>query len=705
MFVARVSELVRWNVKNGRVYAKSMAVPLQGKARKTLGSVFGVIGGEFAPKVGDSLALIIEEAFRDGLEDALLNLPVAATREDIFEAAMINVNASLVEAAAQNLPFAPDRIRAALVAQRGHEIVAAAWGDPNLLLFHPSPSNGAKIFDLLADTRGEREKALFDPAARRGFGSLIAGVVGRRDRLLISTADLRELLGAQKLTSVIVANEPESATLILRDILSPLSETLAVATVISDAVPADVQAPTQPAPGFDRSTQPQRPEQIEQAKARQRGRSMEKAKALLAACASAIRTAGLICFRLGRAAATKEGRDGLKTAVAAFRSNIKETVVNKFRSLPRRSRLLLAAILALVVTLGVGVIAAQRRSGRLEAASRLQSDVASIERMIADAEGSLLYRDNEHAREILAQAATKTAALAGDTDHLAAKENLLKKIEGRRDALRRIVPLEAPEVAASVTSTADGSASLSRIVIAGSTAWTVTAKGEIYKIALADGAAEKVGAGPAATDLPVFLPLDTGVVAGASDGRLAIARAAGGAQPATIDFGGDTPSIKDAAAFNGRLYLLDPARNRILRHPATTAGFGRGTFYLKDGTDVGSGVSMTIDGSIFVLSKDGTVTKLTKGVRDDFTVERPDPAPTSARRIRTDAIQSGLYVFDADAGRLIAYEKATGLLRAQYSSDALKSAEDAVVDERAGAIYAVSGNRVLKFSIPKTAQK
>ncbi|MEK9151896.1 MAG: hypothetical protein AAB692_00865, partial [Patescibacteria group bacterium] len=78
MYVARVSELVRWNLKSGKVYAKSLSIGLEGKARKVLGSVFGVLGGELPPKAGDSLAAVIEQAFLDGLDEAAHDLRVVS---------------------------------------------------------------------------------------------------------------------------------------------------------------------------------------------------------------------------------------------------------------------------------------------------------------------------------------------------------------------------------------------------------------------------------------------------------------------------------------------------------------------------------------------------------------------------------------------------------------------------------------------------
>ncbi|MEK9152186.1 MAG: hypothetical protein AAB692_02375, partial [Patescibacteria group bacterium] len=155
-------------------------------------------------------------------------------------------------------------------------------------------------------------------------------------------------------------------------------------------------------------------------------------------------------------------------------------------------------------------------------------------------------------------------------------------------------------------------------------------------------------------------------------------------------------------AFNGRLYLLDPARNRILRHAATASGYGRGTFYLKDGTDVSAAVSLAIDGSVFVLGRDGSVAKLTKGIKENFAVEPADPAVTAPRSVRTAPGQKDIYVFDAGEGRVIAYDKASGSLKAQYAAEALKNSEDVAVDEAAGVIYAVSGNRMLRFAIPKS---
>ncbi|MEY4723558.1 MAG: hypothetical protein RLZZ324_1071, partial [Candidatus Parcubacteria bacterium] len=121
-------------------------------------------------------------------------------------------------------------------------------------------------------------------------------------------------------------------------------------------------------------------------------------------------------------------------------------------------------------------------------------------------------------------------------------------------------------------------------------------------------------------------------------------------------------------------------------------------FYLKDGTDVSRAVSIAIDGEIWVLSSDGVVSRLLKGTRVSYAVAAVDPAMTDARRIRIDG---GKYVHVLESGRIVRFDRKTGALVAQYSSDDLKGATDFVLSPDARTALVSVGNKVVRFGLPE----
>ena len=110
---------------------------------------------------------------------------------------------------------------------------------------------------------------------------------------------------------------------------------------------------------------------------------------------------------------------------------------------------------------------------------------------------------------------------------------------------------------------------------------------------------------------------------------------------------------------------------------------------------------MSIDGAVYVLSKDGNVTKLLKGVRENYGVQKTDPPVMSAVKLRTTEDSDILYVLDSAPGRIIAFSKKTGSLIAQYTSEILNDATDFTVDESIDTFYVTAKNTVLKFAIPE----
>ena len=209
---AKIGQLVRWNAKKANSYVRTLNFDLGEEATALVGQVFGVIGVEASKAGGTALAAHIEDAFIQGISEALRHLPDSPTQEQIFQRAISRVNHAINSILDEDgLPIGPHQVTGAIISRKGADVVAAAWGHPSLLLVHPVAGT-AKIYDLLL-VSGEEErvpKAIAAPAAR-GFANLIYGSIGSKDRLLIATRELREFIEEKKLSSVLVGNDPETA--------------------------------------------------------------------------------------------------------------------------------------------------------------------------------------------------------------------------------------------------------------------------------------------------------------------------------------------------------------------------------------------------------------------------------------------------------------------------------------------------------------
>lgn len=149
----------------------------------------------------------------------------------------------------------------------------------------------------------------------------------------------------------------------------------------------------------------------------------------------------------------------------------------------------------------------------------------------------------------------------------------------------------------------------------------------------------------------------------------------------------------------GSLYVLDKKANKIIKFPVTNEGFGE-TNYFASGTtpDVSQATGMAIDGSIFVLSKNGTITKFTKGTADDFKITNLDKGLLNPAGIFTTIDGDKLYILDNGHARVVILNK-SGAYQAQYQVPQAKTAKALAVDEKNKKIYLLSGGKVFEASM------
>lgn len=756
---ARMSQVVRWDAKKGAAFVQSLELGLDRETAERVGRVYGLLAADTKGRKGEALAAHLEDAFVRGAAEAVRKLPGDAPQDQLFEAAISRANHALNRLFGEyGLDVEPERVTSAIIAVKGHDVVAATWGKPNVLLYHPLPNGGAKAFDLVDESRAEPPSPFKTANARRCFGSIIAGRMGKRDRLLLSTHDLRAYLGEDKLEATVVANEPDAAAAIINQLLSPLEHDMAVAALVIDVTevryvendPSLAPAAKQAGSGTGASiakllkTQNEAAETMApsligdvakkvtglfghgQDAAPQTARSQEapkpqhapepqasapvapeprKPSAVAAALAKGAKAAahgatvaGKATWTFLAAMANKERRESALRGLREGADKNMNALVDRFNALSAFSRVLFFLALSLVMLAKGGVAVASWNRAQEEKIAAYERSVAAVEQKIDSAEASMIYRDEDRAKQLLVEAAAATEALPGKKpEEIANQDRLRRKIADAKDTLRREVKLGDPEIVASITSGA-GTPDLARLATAAEGfIWGASSKGEVFKIG-ADGAVEKVADAPGNAAPGVFLAQGNDVLAVAADGKGTFVTSKGKATERDVDLDGS--AIADAGIYNARLYVLDASHSRIMRHPADAKGFAKPQFYLKDGTDLSQGVSIAIDGAVYVLRKDGSIVRIVKGVQEPFAVAAADPPVTAPLRLRTADENGDLFVLDAAPARILRFNKKNGALVGQYVSDSLKGATDFTVDAKSKSAVVSVGNQLLRFALP-----
>jgi hypothetical protein len=363
----------------------------------------------------------------------------------------------------------------------------------------------------------------------------------------------------------------------------------------------------------------------------------------------------------------KESRTAKFNEIRAAVDHAVTTVINGFNNLNALGKGAIFCLLLLSLAAKVGLMAAANKQAEADMIVDYENRLTAITQKIDSADASAIYRDESRAGALLAEAQTAIDALPATTpEEISKKEELSKRIAGTRGTLRREVQLGQPQILASIA-TMGGNATLAKMTSSDGSLWLASADGQIFRVPTAGGEATKAGDVTGGTAPAVLIPDGKDVFASNAAGAGVLLTAAGKSSALPVNFGDGETSPTDADYYSGRLYVLDATHNRITRHMEQTGGFDAAQHYMKDGTDLSGGVSLAIDGVVWVLKRDGSVIRIEKGLRENFSTGQADPPVTAAVRLRTTA-DSDLFVLDTAPSRIVRYDKNNGSVTAQYVS-------------------------------------
>jgi len=152
--------------------------------------------------------------------------------------------------------------------------------------------------------------------------------------------------------------------------------------------------------------------------------------------------------------------------------------------------------------------------------------------------------------------------------------------------------------------------------------------------------------------------------------------------------------------FLGSLYLLNSTDGQIYKHISGSAGFAAGTNYVDTSkVDIKNAVSMTIDGSVYILKSDNTIIKLSKSNLQDFNLKdipTPNDKITKGKKVWTTSEINSLFVLDGN--RILELDK-TGKFLHQYAfSPDLQDITDFFIQSTEKIIWVLNDKKVYKVS-------
>ncbi|KKQ73888.1 MAG: hypothetical protein US94_C0021G0001, partial [Berkelbacteria bacterium GW2011_GWB1_38_5] len=152
----------------------------------------------------------------------------------------------------------------------------------------------------------------------------------------------------------------------------------------------------------------------------------------------------------------------------------------------------------------------------------------------------------------------------------------------------------------------------------------------------------------------------------------------------------------------GSLYLLDGVSGQIYRHSSSKDIFQKGEEYIASTNGLKQSLSLTIDGSVYVLKGDGTVSKFQRSKLQDFSLKNiPTPWDkiTEPRKIYTDSDTPSLYILDTGQKRILELDKDGVFIRQYALPDNFDKITDFIVSVKSKKIWVLNNNNVYEITI------
>ena len=378
-----------------------------------------------------------------------------------------------------------------------------------------------------------------------------------------------------------------------------------------------------------------------------------------------------------------------------------ESFLELFRHTSPSTRYLVGGIAIAVVVLVIGISTISKSQARAAQEEAYQSDLSAIEDLMERAAGAVIYKDENQARSLYVNAQTLIESLPTDTIQQEEKSQELKNdLQTALNEIRHLVTIPNPPLLADLETLTDG-VFANAMTLASGNVLVTGSDGRLYQY----NKTEK--------RFDVIAHLETGslspVAMSQEDGRTYVLGTDGQAYGVSFENQLLTPLTQkndrwvDLEAYANRLYFLRPTTDsgegQIVRFTRSGSSFDQETQWITSRTvSFDTATSLTIDGSVYVLMANGSVSRFTNGSEEGWGVGVVDPRITQATKIWTSAESRYLYVLESETERLIVFKKDSGEFVVQYRSDAFQGVTDFVVDEAGYTIYLLAGSKLYSIA-------
>ncbi|MFA5021498.1 MAG: hypothetical protein WC508_00240 [Patescibacteria group bacterium] len=754
----KINQLVVQRPGQPKTYVRTFATkPTKDLAGK-LGKVFGLIEIQADDeKNSDLIDLIVDEIKNNYYyqkKSTLEEKPLLLSEK--FEAALKKTNlsiASFLESEQISLNLEKINIMVAVICNQ--DLHFAVIGNIGAILFYNTNLSSYRIINILESTQAPL--SLPDPF--RLFSQIISGKIKSRDILFVSTANILDYFSLERIKNIIATNLPSEGLLELKKLLATTGskENFGIMTAELEKITALEKKPVSPQEfdyrqaasqdsikeliNTERETEKfltpsimpevkkytialknQLQNYLGQAK-KKTNRLYEKQKKTIIPkfnfqprfnlnkitpkikITNPLANLHFDTKKITQPILTVSKTIGSKITNQPFWAKavtlINKALANpigKYKQLPKSSQVLLITTIILAVLFSLSLFWLGIKNWQDQKKDAFNLVFAQAENKKNEAEASLIYRDENQARQFLVDSKNMIANLKPITKFQKQQIILLQQgIEEQLQKLRHLIEITEPIQIVNFGNL-DSQAKIANVILlSGRNVYTQNQNNQsIYKANLdtrvltaalsPDSNTASLIFGTAVSDKElIFL--------NASNTPFLLTPGTDSFPKLNINFNKNI-NIADFTSFKGQLYTLDSKNSQIYRYSKVNNDYSKVNGWLKDNIVLNDAKAFTVDGSIYIVKTDGSIIKLQNGKPVDFKTNVVDPKIQNPTKIKTDEFSKYLYVLDPPTKRLIVFDKNGNLIN-QYHSEAFTDLKDFIVVEREKKMYLLNGTSIL----------
>jgi len=733
-----ISELFLESASNRQNLIRVFNFEIPSGATHTGGSIFGVI------KI-DSIHPVYErfiEGFLDSVEK-FYQEEHSLEFEAEFEKSLQVINKGISDFIAREAnPVDLSKLNILIAANTGETLSFSGVGEIQTVFFQKQTAKGYQVFELTKNIRSDKEK--INPA--KLFENVMYGSIKPGDVILVANPELLADFPQEEMQPIITTRKPAEAVEHLRDKL--LSENIKggyTAIIIKyheEVVPVGTEADKR---NFQGSLQHLEATKAETSRYLIGGGGNVVTKVLSSVTASitsifpktgpkyeekiapepkeipqkivrffvwlgaliAKTTIGIGRFFKNSFIFLTNYGGGRKEVIESYQTDIKGAAdrgTGWFNNLGKINKSVFIVILIIVLIFVWSIIYINYRNNKKEADAVYNAQVIEITQKKDEAESSLIYGDEDRARELVEEALALAMALPDKKkDQRQIRQELIDDIEKLKQDLRHVViPTDLKKLADLPLGDQGESLSFKFYLASSPDKYLILNENKtLFAWQNTEQAWQKVD-----WENEQIQTIST-LVKSDDDEYIIIDGRPGVSEVNIVDLSWQEVDFSVAeeqrqftslSTWNRHLYILDPEAGQIFRHRYSSSGYEGGSGWIQSATmDLNNAVSITIDGNIFVLKSTGEVYKFYTGVRQSWAPSNVDPAFSGPSKIWTDENNDYLYILEPIQNRVVVLEKESGNLKNQYLLDGLNNIQDFYIDTSSRKIRVLADNGVWEF--------